>query len=74
MTLSELFSAYAPEMPLSLALYDKADSVYNLRFDNDLDLEIFERYKNVTVLAWYVVCEKNIATGIVNVELDIDEF
>ena len=76
MTLSDLVLFYAPEMPIKLALYDKADSVYILNFEDaaDHDLEIFQRYQSATVLAWYVVREKNIATRIINVELDIDKF
>lgn len=72
MTLRDLFSAYAADMLLNIALYDNMNSCYLLqfRFENAAghDFAIFEKYSDARVIEWYV------ALGMINIQLDIEKF
>lgn len=72
MTLRDLFSTYAADVPVNIVLNDKGRSAYFVRFNfenpDDYDLKIFETYSDARVLEWYV------GNTLIMVLLDIERF
>ena len=72
MTLHDLFSAYAADVPVTVGIYDKTNSVYCLEFKfadaAGHDFEIFEKYSDARVVEWYI------GLRMLHVELDIEKF